>query len=101
MTIANSQFLIGSRFHSLASALSCNVPSLAMGWSHKYQMLFEEYGLAEYVFDKPDKTQIIEKAKSLIDLEANQRIRITLKEKNEEIKDKNNQMWAEIQSAIV
>ncbi len=98
--IANSQFLIGSRFHSLASALSCNVPSLAMGWSHKYQMLFEEYGMEGYVFDKPDEAQIIEKTKSLVDQKKNQKIRLDLNNKNEEIKEKNRDMWAEIQSVI-
>ena len=98
--IANSQFLIGSRFHSLASALSCNVPALAMGWSHKYQMLFEEYEMDEYVFDKPDETKIIEKANSLTDPETNQNIRKTLKEKNEEIISKTEMMWGEVQAVI-
>ncbi len=41
--IANSIGLIGSRFHSIASALYSGVPTLGTGWSHKYQYLFEEF----------------------------------------------------------
>jgi len=91
--IAKGKFLIGSRFHSLASALSCNVPSLAMGWSHKYQMLFEEYGQAGYAFDKPEKTAILEKAAKLQDEQTNKQIRQELASKNEVISEKNQQMW--------
>jgi len=47
--IGNSLFLIGSRYHSLVSAFSMQVPSVALGWSHKYKMLFRDFGMEEYV----------------------------------------------------
>lgn len=49
--IENSKGLIGSRFHSLASALYSGVPSIGTGWSHKYQYLFEEFNYKEGLID--------------------------------------------------
>ena len=42
---------IGSRYHFLIAALSSGVPSMALGWSHKYRELFKEFGIDEYVLE--------------------------------------------------
>lgn len=94
--IANSYFLIGSRFHSLASALSCNVPSIGIGWSHKYQMLFEEYGMEDYVFEKFDQKQILNLLSELVKDYVNLNIRSLLMKNNEVIRKRNEEMWSEL-----
>lgn len=49
--LGNCSFLISSRYHGLVSALSQNVPCLATGWSHKYEMLLADYDCPECLLD--------------------------------------------------
>lgn len=41
--------ILGSRYHALVGGLSQGVPTVAVGWSHKYQELFRDYGVPEGV----------------------------------------------------
>ena len=52
--IGSSYMAIGSRFHFLIAALSSGVPSMALGWSHKYHELFGEFGLEDLVIGYRD-----------------------------------------------
>jgi len=47
--LGDAEFVIGSRFHALVSALSQGVPTIGAGWSHKYQELSADFCVPEFV----------------------------------------------------
>lgn len=44
--IARSTLLITSRFHGMVSGLASAVPTLVVGWSHKYQEVMDQFDLS-------------------------------------------------------
>jgi len=64
--ISKSKGVIGSRYHSLVSALSSNVVAIGTGWSHKYQYLFKDYEFEEGLIDMGMDFEEIQKRLDLI-----------------------------------
>lgn len=56
--IGGASLLIASRFHAIVGGLSQSVPTIAIGWSHKYGELLDDFGVREWIDDlsvDPDK----------------------------------------------
>ncbi|WP_328810727.1 polysaccharide pyruvyl transferase family protein [Rhodococcus sp. NBC_00294] len=47
--LAAAEVVVGSRFHALVGALSSGRPTVGLGWSHKYDELFADYGVPQWV----------------------------------------------------
>lgn len=58
--IGRAQVAIGSRFHFMVAALSSGVPSLAIGWSHKYAEMMHMLGQQRFAigYDALDEASL-------------------------------------------
>ncbi len=90
---------LGSRFHGLVSALSQGVPALATGWSHKYQMLFEDYGFPEGLIEVTTDEAEIERKIDLVTDDA-ERIRALIQARTDQLKQQSERMWQEVFAVI-
>lgn len=49
--IGRCDLFVASRFHAMVSALAMAVPTLVIGWSHKYEEVLEMFELTEWALD--------------------------------------------------
>ncbi len=76
--MAESDAALVYRFHGLVAALSLNLPSLALGWGHKYGELMEHFGQEEWALDFActDKSELLQKLLGLLDARDDLRARV-------------------------
>ncbi|OKY24647.1 MULTISPECIES: polysaccharide pyruvyl transferase family protein [Thalassotalea] len=97
--IGGAKLIICSRFHGCVSALSQSVPCIGTSWSHKYEQLFSEYGVPEFLISsnfQPEQMKGLMK-KCLCD---NQDVVDVLNERSKHYKSKTDEMWHEVQRVI-
>lgn len=100
--ISTAYFIICSRFHGVVSALSQGVPSISTSWSHKYEMLHEEYGFEEGVIKDISSNQEIEgKITAIADPVKNKQIADTLIQNSALQKQRSLQMWEQVFERIL
>ena len=61
--------LVASRFHAMVAGLSLGIPTLVLGWSHKYQEIMSMFGTEEHYSDWSGLTpdNIVKATQSLLD----------------------------------
>jgi polysaccharide pyruvyl transferase WcaK-like protein len=97
--IGRCALLIGSRFHSLVSAMSQGVPSIGTSWSHKYQFLFASYARPEWLVDPVEDDG---RAISIVDsmLQNYDAERLHLLKQSAEIERQTEHMWLRVESSL-
>lgn len=91
--IAKSVGVFSSRFHGCVSALSLGIPCLSTSWSHKYDSLFDEFGIPEYLLSAQTNE---EKLNLLLETFESSEIRSSLLKKSRQLTKKTEQMWAHL-----
>lgn len=93
--LGGAELVIGSRFHSLVSALSMSVPVIALGWAHKYDALLHDFGIPELIY-LAENTE--EELRDMIDSTLNSRevLVAALTERKTRLVDKVECMWTEV-----
>jgi colanic acid/amylovoran biosynthesis protein len=54
--IGRCDLFVASRFHAMVSSLAMAVPTLVIGWSHKYREVLEMFGAEEWAFGHDELT---------------------------------------------
>jgi polysaccharide pyruvyl transferase WcaK-like protein len=99
--LGHAYAVVGSRFHALVGALSGGVPSIALGWSHKYGELFADYKLDQYCMPLAANTEIFkEQYSNLLNGANNQAIRNMIAKRNVELDALITRMWEMVFAVI-
>ncbi|MCT7657364.1 polysaccharide pyruvyl transferase family protein [Mycobacterium deserti] len=86
---------VASRFHALVGCLSQSIPTLSLGWSHKYRELLNDFGVADRVLaEDSDPRAAIQRI--LSDSAGNTR----QKERQSELSDQVDVMWERTINAL-
>ena len=99
--IGASFLVVGSRYHGLISALSQGVPTVATGWSHKYELLYEDYGCPEFLIsDMNFNSHVKSRLQQIIDEDSRNKIVGNLVEKAQLQVEETRLMWKEVKDVI-
>ena len=94
--LGRAKAVVSSRFHGCVSALSQGTPCLGTSWSHKYERLYDDYNVKEWLIinNECDYESLVE---SVV---ANRATQHDIVNVSEELKIKSRDMWVKVFEAI-
>ncbi|MDF1507837.1 polysaccharide pyruvyl transferase family protein [Robertmurraya sp. DFI.2.37] len=100
--ISKSSAVIGSRYHGLISALTSNIPCIGIGWSHKYDELFNDFYNNDYLIKNLSSKEEVEKIlnRFFFDQVAQQKYSEGMENGNIAYRSKVKEMWDLIKEEI-
>ena len=94
--LGGAKAVISSRFHGCVSALSQGTPCLGTSWSHKYEKLYQDYGVNEWLVTSENCNYELLIDSILSDEDARSRI----ENASVKLKDKSQEMWVKVFETI-
>lgn len=99
--IGKSKFILSSRYHSLIAAFSKAVPAIGLGWSHKYELLFDDFNCNDLFISSQSSTdEFLEAIRRLSDPEVNTRYRSLIIQNLQEFQTSNRNMWDNVAAVL-
>lgn len=67
--LAKADYLVASRFHAMVAGLCLGIPTMVLGWGHKYAEVLAQFGISDqaYDFSSLDHASLIERVTDFID----------------------------------
>jgi colanic acid/amylovoran biosynthesis protein len=99
--LGRAEFVITSRYHALIAALSQAVPCLGTSWCHKYDQVFDEFGIRRFLFvPEADPGPALEAIDELSQKQKNETLRAPLNRTARECCARVEEMWKTLGTLI-
>ncbi len=92
--------VISSRFHGVASCLSQGTPCLATSWSHKYRLLFEDYGVRDAILRVNGTMSLEDSLSTLTDVDKRAAQKSTIVQNIPGLEQKSDVMWRHVEEIL-
>ncbi|HIE11111.1 MAG TPA: hypothetical protein EYP62_05805 [Kiritimatiellae bacterium] len=99
--LGTATLVFASRYHALVATLSQGVPAAAVGWAHKYDELFSDYGIPRLCLPlNSDRRRVNETLELLTDDDARRLLTKGIAERAEVNRRKVRRMWKEVDQLL-
>ena len=98
--LGESHLVVASRFHALVGALSQGVPAIGTSWSHKYEMLFEEYGCSDMLLSVTSEEERVRDCVAAATGPQRSKLTGQIREAGKKLEQETRTMWEQVDEAL-